>query len=68
MNLRLPADVIPAPLWLVLFVIAGLILGFMVFFADSAEGPALRTLDRERGVIGDTRPPPCDARGSAIKS
>ena len=29
--------VIPAPLWLVLFVIAALILGFMLFFADSGE-------------------------------
>ena len=28
---------IPAPLWLVLFVIAAVILGFMMFFADSAE-------------------------------
>jgi hypothetical protein len=29
--------VIPAPLWLVLFVIAVVILGFMLFFADSGE-------------------------------
>jgi len=29
--------VIPAPLWLVLFVIAALIVGFMLFFADSGE-------------------------------
>jgi CHASE2 domain-containing sensor protein len=32
--------VIPTPLWLVLFVIAGLIFVFMLFFADSGE-PAL---------------------------
>jgi hypothetical protein len=31
------AGVIPAPLWLVLFVIAALIVGFMLFFADSGE-------------------------------
>ena len=102
------AGVIPAPLWLVLFVIAALIVGFMLFFADSGEGPfvqaaligtvvavmvatllvirfldnpyrpglgslkptameqTLRILDRERGVIGDTTPPPCDERGSAM--
>jgi hypothetical protein len=101
------AGVIPAPLWLVLFVIAGLIVGFMLFFADSGEGPVvqaaligtvvavmaatllvirfldnpyrpglgslkptameqtLRILERERGVIGDTTPPPCDERGAA---
>ena len=31
------AGVIPLPLWLVLFVIAAVILGFMLFFADSGE-------------------------------
>jgi hypothetical protein len=31
------AGVIPAPLWLVLFVIAAMIVGFMLFFADSGE-------------------------------
>lgn len=31
------AGVIPATLWLVLFVIAAVILGFMMFFADSGE-------------------------------
>jgi Protein of unknown function (DUF4239) len=31
------AGVIPAPLWLVMFVIAVLIVGFMMFFADSGE-------------------------------
>jgi hypothetical protein len=29
--------VIPAPLWIVLFLSAGIIFGFMLFFADSAE-------------------------------
>jgi hypothetical protein len=36
------AGVIPAPLWLVLFVIAALIVGFMMFFADSAERPIVQ--------------------------
>jgi len=31
------AGVVPAPLWIVLFVIAGVICVFMLFFADSAE-------------------------------
>jgi hypothetical protein len=31
------AGVIPSPLWLVLFVIAAMIVGFMLFFADSGE-------------------------------
>jgi hypothetical protein len=31
------AGVIPGPLWIVLFVIAALIIGFMLFFADSGE-------------------------------
>ena len=31
------AGVIPTPLWLVLFVTAVVILGFMMFFADSGE-------------------------------
>ena len=30
--------IIPAPLWLVLFVIAGVIFAYMLFFADRAEG------------------------------
>jgi phosphatidylglycerophosphate synthase len=34
--------VIPAPLWLVLFVIAALIIGFMMFFADSGERPVVQ--------------------------
>jgi hypothetical protein len=99
--------VIPAPLWLVLYVIAVLILGFMLLFADSGE-PAfvqaaligtvvvvmvatllvirflddpyrqglgslrpvamertLRILDRERLIVGDRTPIPCDGRGRA---
>jgi len=36
------AGVIPAPLWLVLFVIAVLIVGFMMFFADSGERPIVQ--------------------------
>jgi hypothetical protein len=36
------AGVIPAPLWLVLFVIAVLIVGFMMFFADSGERPVVQ--------------------------
>ncbi len=104
------AGVIPVPLWLVLFLIAALIVGFMLFFADSGEGPvvqaaligtvvavmaatllvirfldnpyrpglgslkptameqALRILEQECGVIGDTTPPPCDERGFARES
>ena len=33
--------IIPDPIWLVLFLIAGVILAFMLFFADSGEGAAL---------------------------
>ena len=36
------AGVIPAPLWLVLFVIAVLIVAFMMFFADSGERPIVQ--------------------------
>ena len=97
--------VIPTPLWLVLYVIAVLILGFMLLFADSGERAfvqaaligtvvvvmvatllvirflddpyrqgvgslrpvamerTLRILDRERLMVGDRTPTPCDARG-----
>jgi hypothetical protein len=97
--------VIPAPLWLVLFVIAAVILGFMLFFADSGERAVvqaaligtvvvviaatllvirflddpynpgvgslkpvamertLQNLDRQRQIIGDATPVPCDERG-----
>jgi hypothetical protein len=99
--------VIPAPLWLVLYVIAVLILGFMLLFADSGERAfvqaaligtvvvvmvatllvirflddpyrqglgslrpvamerTLRILDRERLIVGDRTPIPCDGRGRA---
>ncbi len=99
--------VIPTPLWLVLYVIAVLILGFMLLFADSGERAfvqaaligtvvvvmvatllvirflddpyrqgvgslrpvamerTLRILDRERLIVGDRTPLPCDARGRA---
>ena len=30
--------IIPSPLWLVLFVVAGVIFGYLLFFADPAEG------------------------------
>lgn len=36
------AGVIPLALWLVLFVTAGVIFWFMLFFADSAEGPVVQ--------------------------
>ena len=100
--------VIPGPLWLVLWLIAAVILGFMMFFADSGERAivqaaeigtvvmvitstmlvirflddpyrsgvgslrpvamqrTLQILDRERRIIGDTGPLPCDARGLAV--
>ena len=99
--------VIPAPLWLVLCVIAGVILGFMLLFADSGERAfvqaaqigavvvvmvatllvirflddpyrgglgslrpvamqrTLRILERERLIVGDRTPIPCDGRGRA---
>jgi hypothetical protein len=98
--------VIPGALWVVLFVIAAIILGFVLFFADSGERPVvqamlmgslvavigvtlllirnldnpfqasfgglepvamertLRTLDRERRIVGDSSPLPCSARGA----
>lgn len=36
--------VIPAPLWVVLFLSAGLIIVFMLFFADSGERPVVQAL------------------------
>ncbi len=36
--------VIPAPLWVVLFVIVGVIFVFMLFFADSGEGAATQAV------------------------
>ena len=36
--------VIPAPLWVVLFFSAGLIFVYMLFFADSGEGPVVQAM------------------------
>jgi len=36
------SSVIPTPLWLVLYVTAVLIVGFMLFFADSGERPVVQ--------------------------
>ena len=102
------AGVIPTPLWLVLFVTAVVILGFMMLFADSGERAfvqaalvgtvvvvmtstllvisflddpydpgvgslrpvamerALRILEQERRLVGDTAPLPCDGQGRAL--
>jgi hypothetical protein len=99
--------VIPSPLWIVLCLIAAVILGFMLFFADSGERAVvqaaligtvvavmastllvirfldapyrpglgslrpvamertLRLLDRQRLIVRDSTPVPCDARGRA---
>ena len=101
--------VIPQPLWIVLFLAAGLIFVFMLFFADSGERALVQALqigsvvavlaaslalvaflDRpfqphiaglqptamertlvvlqeDRAVVGDTTPPPCDARGTPLR-
>jgi len=97
--------IIPRSIWLVLFLIAGVVFAFMLFFADSGEGAgsqamlmgsatavivltllainaldnpyggdlgrikpvamerSLRILDRERAVVNDTAPLPCNALG-----
>jgi len=97
--------IIPSSIWLVLFLIAGVVFAFMLFFADSGEGAgsqamlmgsatavivltllainaldnpyggdlgrikpvamerSLRILDRERAVVNDTAPLPCNALG-----
>ena len=102
--------IIPASIWLVLFLVAGVVFAYMLFFADSGEGagaqamlmgsattvivltllainaldnpyrpglgqiePAamersLRILDRERAVVNDRAPVPCDARGARVSS
>jgi hypothetical protein len=99
--------VIPAPLWIVLFFIAGVICVFMLLFADSGERAfvqavligsvvavigvtlflirflnnplqagygalqpvamerTLGLLARERGLVGQSGPRPCDERGAA---
>jgi len=36
--------ILPAPLWLVLFVIAGVIFSYMLFFADRAEGAVTQSM------------------------
>ena len=98
--------IIPTSIWLVLFLIAGVVFGFMLFFADSGEGAgaqamlmgsattvvvvtlmainaldnpyrnapgqlrpvamerSLRILSRERAVVNERAPLPCDARGA----
>ena len=100
--------IVPTSIWLVLFLIAGVVFAFMLFFADSDEGwgaqamlmgsattvivltltaisalghpyrsgqgqiqpvameRSLRLLDDARGVLNQTAPLPCDARGTAI--
>ena len=36
--------IIPTPIWLVLFLIAGVVFAFMLFFADSGEGPVAQAM------------------------
>jgi hypothetical protein len=102
--------IIPTSIWLVLFLIAGVVFAYMLFFADSGEragsqamlmGSAttvivltltainaldnphrdalgritpvamersLRILDRERAVVNERAPVPCDARGAQVSS
>jgi hypothetical protein len=36
--------IIPSSIWLVLFLIAGVVFAFMLFFADSAEGPGAQAM------------------------
>jgi hypothetical protein len=102
--------IIPASIWLVLFLIAAVVFAFMLFFADSGEGAgaqamlmgsattvivltlfainaldnphrdalgritpvamerSLRILDRERAVVNERAPLPCDARGAPVSS
>ena len=98
--------IVPTSIWLVLFLIAGVVFAFMLFFADSGEGAgaqamlmgsattvvvvtlmainaldnpyrnapgqlrpvamerSLRILSRERAVVNERAPLPCDARGA----
>jgi hypothetical protein len=102
--------IIPSSIWLVLFLVAGVVFAFMLFFADSGEGAgsqamlmgsaatvivltllaintldhphggalgqiqpvamerSLRILDRERAVVNDKSPLPCDAQGTPASS
>jgi hypothetical protein len=69
--------VIPAPLWLVLFLSAGIIFVFMLFFADHAERAIVQApmmamertvelLTRHTGIAGVRFTIPCDSRGDAL--
>ena len=100
--------IIPTSIWLVLFLIAGVVFAYMLFFADSGEGAlsqamlmgsattvivvtlmaigalnnpygsavgqikpvamerSLRILDRERAVVNERAPLPCDAQGAPV--
>jgi hypothetical protein len=102
--------IIPSSIWLVLFLVAGVVFVFMLFFADSGEGAgsqamlmgsattvivltllainaldnpyggalgrikpvamerSLTILDRERAVVRDRVPLPCDAHGARTSS
>jgi hypothetical protein len=102
--------IIPSSIWIVLFLIAGVVFAFMLFFADSGESAAsqamlmgsattvivvtliainaldnpyrndigeikpvamersLVILHRERAVVNDRAPLPCDARGDPASS
>jgi hypothetical protein len=102
--------IIPSSIWLVLFLVAGVVFAFMLFFADSGEGAgsqamlmgsattvivltllainaldnpyggalgrikpvamerSLKILDRERAVVRDRAPLPCDAQGARTSS
>ena len=102
--------IIPTTIWLALFLIAAVVFGYMLFFADSSEGAvsqamlmgsattvvvvtllaigalnnpyreapgqikpvamerSLRILERERAIVNETRPLPCDAGGAPASS
>jgi hypothetical protein len=102
--------IIPTPIWLVLFLIAGVVFAYMLFFADGGEGAvsqamlmgsattvivltllainaldnpyrdalgqikpvamerSLRILDRERAVVRERTPLPCDGQGAPVAS
>jgi hypothetical protein len=60
--------VIPTALWRVLFFSAGLIVLYMLFFADSGERAVamertLALVGQARQVLGEDGPLPCDAEG-----
>ena len=102
--------IVPASIWLVLLLIAGVVFVYMLFFADSGERArsqamlmgstttvivltltaisalnnpyrhapgritpvamerSLRIMDRERAVVHENAPLPCDARGARVRS